>query len=394
MLADADPDPEPDLLLVGGGLANGLLAWRLAQLQPGLDVRIVEADGALGGVHTWSFFETDLTAEQNHWIEPLVAHRWPGYSVRFPGHERRLGTGYRSVTSDRFDAVISAALGGRVITGRVAIVSPTSVLLTDGRRLTARAVIDGRGPVDTPDLSLGFQKFVGLEVRLTAPHGLSEPIIMDATVSQDGGYRFIYTLPLDERTLLIEDTRYTDGAALDREVFVEGVKAYAALQGWSIDTIIREEQGVLPVALGGDLDAHFRRRGPTALAGLRSGLFHPTTGYSLPDAVDLADRLATAPSLHGEALHGEALSARIQTHAVGVWKQRGFYRLLNRMLFRAARPERRYRILERFYRLPEPLIQRFYAARSTAIDKARILSGKPPVPLAAAVRCLVERGPA
>lgn len=389
MLADAVPDREPDLLLVGGGLANGLLAWRLAQLQPGLDVRIVEADGALGGVHIWSFFETDLTAEQNRWIEPLVAHRWPGYSVRFPGHERRLGTGYRSVTSDRFDAVISAALAGRVITGRVATVSPTSVLLTNGRRLTARAVIDGRGPVDTPDLSLGFQKFVGLEVRLTAAHGLSEPIIMDATVSQDGGYRFIYTLPLDERTLLIEDTRYTDGAALDRDVFVEGVKAYAALQGWIIEAIVREEQGVLPVALGGDLEAHFRRRGPTALAGLRAGLFHPTTGYSLPDAVELADRLATAPSLCGEAL-----SASIQTHASGVWRQRGFYRLLNRMLFRAARPEWRYRILERFYRLPEPLIQRFYAARSTTADKARILSGKPPVPLMAALGCLVERDPA
>ena len=139
--------------------------------------------------------------------------------------------------------------------------------------------------------------------------------------------------------------------------------------------------------MDGDLAAHFRRRGPTALSGLRAGLFHPTTGYSLPDAVRLADRLAAAPPGPGQTL-----SASIQTHAADVWKARGFYRLLNRMLFRAAQPERRYRILERFYRLPEPLIARFYAARSTAFDKVRILSGKPPVPLAAAVGCLVERG--
>jgi lycopene beta-cyclase len=387
MLADAVPDREPDLLLVGGGLANGLIAWRLAQLRPELDVRVIEAAGVLGGAHTWSFFETDLTPDQHAWMEPLIVHRWPGYSVRFPGHRRRLRTGYRSVTSERFDAVIAPALAGRVIVGSASIVSPTGVRLADGRLLSARAVIDGRGPTDTPDLSLGYQKFVGLEVRLAAPHGLAEPIIMDASVSQDGGYRFVYTLPLDDRTLLIEDTRYTDGAALDRDVFVRGVLDYADAQGWTIEAILREEQGVLPVALDGDLDAHFRRKGPTALAGLRAGLFHPTTGYSLPDAVKLADRLASV--LPAE---GHVLSASIQTYASGVWKTRGFYRLLNRMLFRAAQPERRYRILERFYRLPEPLIERFYAARSTALDKVRVLSGRPPVPITAALGCLVERG--
>ncbi|RYG08498.1 MAG: lycopene cyclase, partial [Caulobacteraceae bacterium] len=352
MLADAVPDREPDLLLVGGGLANGLIAWRLAQLRPELDVRVIEAAGTLGGAHTWSFFDTDLTTEQKAWMEPLIAHRWPGYSVRFPGHARRLDTGYRSVTSARFDAVIAPALAGRILRGSASTVSPTSVLLADGRRLNARAVIDGRGPTDTPDLALGFQKFVGLEVRLTTPHGLSEPIIMDASVRQDGGYRFVYTLPLDDRTLLIEDTRYTDGDDLDREVFVRGIMEYAAAQGWTIEAVIREEHGVLPVALDGDLEAHFRRKGPTALAGLRAGLFHPTTGYSLPDAVKLADHLASSP-----VVDGKALSASIQRYASSVWKARGFYRLLNRMLFRAALPERRYRILERFYRLPEPLIE-------------------------------------
>jgi len=75
-----------------------------------------------------------------------------------------------------------------------------------------------------------------------------------------------------------------------------------------------------------------------------------------------------------------------------VWGARGFYRLLDRMLFRAARPEQRYKILERFYRLPQPLIERFYAAGSSTADKARILAGRPPVPIAAAMACLVEKG--
>ena len=390
MQADAFDTSGPDLLLIGGGLANGLLALRLSQLRPDLDVRIVEATETLGGVHTWSFFEGDLTAAQQAWIDPLVVHRWPGYAVRFPQFERNLSTGYRSVTAERFAAVVSAALPGRIMLGApVVSVSETEAVLADGRRLKAKAVIDGRGQVATPDLALGFQKFVGLEVQLAAPHGLTAPIVMDARVDQAGGYRFLYTLPFDDRTLLIEDTRYTDGAELDRDVFRQGVRDYAAQQGWVIETVLREEDGVLPVALDGDIAAHLTRMGPTALSGLRAGLFHPTTGYSLPDAVRLADHMADRLAKDFE---GASLAADIRRHAGDVWAGRGLYRLLNRMLFRAARPEERYRVLERFYRLPQPLIERFYAAGSTFADKARILSGKPPVPLGAALTCLVEKG--
>ena len=49
-------------------------------------------------------------------------------------------------------------------------------------------------------------------------------------------------------------------------------------------------------------------------------------------------------------------------------------------------------MFERFYRLPEPLIERFYAARSTRFDKLRILSGKPPVPISRAVTALLGKG--
>src|SRR3546814_5290392 len=71
-----------------------------------------------------------------------------------------------------------------------------------------------------------------------------------------------------------------------------------------------------------------------------------------------------------------------------LWRERGFYRLLDRMLFRAARPDQRYRILQRFYALDERLIERFYAARSSGYDRLRILTGKPPVPVMAALKTL------
>lgn len=376
-----------DLLLVGGGLANGLIALRLSQLRPEIRVLVLEAGDRLGGQHTWCHFESDLTPEQSAWIAPLVVHRWPGYEVRFPAHERRLETGYACLTSDRFHDVLSDVLKGRIRLGaRAASISPTDVGLENGERLQAGAVLDGRGPTETPDLDLAFQKFVGLEVRLSQPHGVVEPIMMDACVDQADGYRFIYVLPLDARTLLVEDTRYTDGPALDEGAFSQGVVDYVAAKGWNVETVIRQERGVLPVALGGDLAAHFDRSGPTATAGLRAGLFHPTTGYSLPDAVRLADQIARLPTFDGPAL-----TRVIRGHAERLWNDRAFYRMLNRLLLRAARPERRYRVFERFYRLPQPLIERFYAGKSTRRDKVRVLTGRPPVPVIAALGQLRER---
>ena len=59
------------------------------------------------------------------------------------------------------------------------------------------------------------------------------------------------------------------------------------------------------------------------------------------------------------------------------------------MLFRAAEPDRRYQVLERFYRLGPDLIARFYAAQSRRTDQLRILSGRPPVPIGRAMRSLV-----
>ena len=95
-------------------------------------------------------------------------------------------------------------------------------------------------------------------MRLIADHGLNGPIIMDATVDQGDGYRFMYVLPWDARTLLVEDTRYTDGADLDRDELRRGIHDYARTQNWTIETVLDEEEGVLPVALDGDIEAHWR----------------------------------------------------------------------------------------------------------------------------------------
>lgn len=377
---------DADLILVGGGLANGLIAWRLRAQRPDLHVLVLEAGETLGGNHTWSFHGGDLTASQWSWIDPLVVHRWAGYEVMFPTRRRALFSGYASITSSRFHDVLSTALGSSWQAGvDVTRVAPQEVELADGRRLRAGAVIDGRGPKASRHLVLGYQKFLGQEVRTTRPHSLVLPILMDATVPQLGGYRFVYVLPLTPDVLLIEDTCYADGAALEAPVLRQRVAGYAAAHDWHIAQWLREEQGVLPIVLGGDVDAYWREAAGVPQSGLAAGLFHPTTGYSLPEAVALAELLCTLPDLSAGPLF-EA----IRTHATARWHQRRFFRLLNRMLFRAAAPAARWQVMQRFYGLPAGLIERFYAGQPTMADKLRVCTGRPPVPLLAGLRAALD----
>ena len=372
-----------DLLILGGGLAGGLCALALAQRRPELTVGIVEPGERLGGNHLWSFFESDVAPRDRGIVEPLVVHRWPGYRVDFPEHGRRLTQAYRSIESERLDQVVRAVLPPeRIIRAAAVEVTSTSATLDSGEVLTARAVLDARGG-KAEGLRLGWQKFLGQLLHVPQGHGVAEPVVMDATVDQAEGYRFVYCLPFSATELFVEDTYYTDGPELDRELLAERIADYAAARGWQIAGRSREETGQLPVVTGGDFDRFWPADDPVARAGARGGFFHPLTSYSLPDAVRFASWLA-------DELPLDDLAAATRARALQHWRRGWYNRLLARMLFHAADPPQRHRVLQRFYRLPEPLIARFYAGRSSVADRIRILAGKPPVPISRALRVLKE----
>jgi lycopene beta-cyclase len=193
-------------------------------------------------------------------------------------------------------------------------------------------------------------------------------MLMDACVRQTDGYRFFYVLPLDERRLLVEDTYFSDTPQLDAPALREGVLAYAAGKGCKIADIVREEQGVLPLPTRGPLA---EATASPISAGYAGGWFHPATGYSFPVALRLALHIARATQAD---LFGERWERLIAQHR----SQFRFACLLNRMLFGAFHPERRFTALERFYRLPEETIHRFYALAMTRGDRLRLLCGRPP----------------
>ena len=378
---------EPDLLIVGGGLSGGLAALALAMRRPDLDIRLIEREPTLGGNHVWSFFSADIDPEMQSVVDPLVVKRWERNSVHFPAHERTLETPYNSITSERFDEVIGEALGDRRLVGTATELGPTHATLADGTRLEARAVLDTRGLTEPPrGLACGWQKFVGQMLDIPGGHGIEHPLIMDATVDQSDGYRFVYLLPFDDNRLFVEDTYYQDDPRLDRDLLASRIADYARHNGWGDHRPNHEETGVLPVVIGGDFDTFWPADDPVARGGVRGGLFQPLTSYSLPEAARFADWLVGALPLEGHAL-----AAATRAYAKRRWRSQRFYRLLGRMLFRAAPPPMRVNVFQRFYRLSGGLIERFYAGTSTAIDKVRILTGKPPVPIPAAIRALLGK---
>ena len=378
-----------DVVLVGGGLAASLIALRLAAARPDLSLLILERGEALAGSHTWSFHETDLPEGAEGWIDPLVATRWDAQRIAFPRRTRRMRAGYRSLTSASVREALERAPNIHARTGaEVSALRSDGVTLADGEAIPAPLVIDARGHGAAGDhFVLAWQKFLGLVLDVPEGHGVVDPVIMDATVEQIDGFRFVYLLPQDERRILVEDTRYADGPGLDREGMRAEVMAYAAARGWRVADVPHAEEGVLPIALAHDFEAMWAAMPRGAVpVGMRAGFFHAMTGYSLPVAVRVAELVAASPELTTAAVR-----ARVEAFARAEHRRQWFFRFLARMLFRGSAPGHRWFIMQRFYGLGEGLIERFYAGRLTWRDKLRIVSGKPPIPIHRGVRCMPEK---
>lgn len=378
-----------DCVFVGGGLANSLMAYWIKLGNPKLRVLIIEKNDTLGGNHTWSFHEKDLSPKEFKFIEPFVSKKWDGYSVSFPKHQRELQTAYFSVRSEEFNEKVKTVVDVEFST-EVVGVAAHNVTGKGGKQWSSYLVIDGRGFGVCDDQMVGYQKFVGMEVELENPHGLTKPILMDATVEQRDGFRFFYCLPWDQQRLLIEDTRYSDGASIDLVEFREEITKYAQKKGWKIRTIQREEVGALPIPLRakylpsnkGVLEAWVPRLVPCV--GVRGGFFHSTTGYSLPDAARVVAQLVKLD------LKYEVVFPAVVKLAKATARRQWFFRLLNRMVFQGSEPKNRYKILEFFYRMPRGLIGRFYAGKMWPTDYIRIFLGAPPIKIRSALNCILH----
>lgn len=370
-----------DHVIVGGGLQGCLLAHALAHHRPEARVLLVERGADLCGNHTWSFHESDVPKQARAWFDPLVAHRWPGYAVRFPGLSRRVGIPYATITSDGLREATRRLATGE--TGRAAlvvrcgedcrIVSPTRIRIGGTATVDAATVIDCRGRAAAPGLpqGAGYQSFIGHEYVTGRGWPAAEPTVMDVREDQACGFEFLYELPLGPDRVLLEYTRFSEEPTCDEARAETLIAARLAEAGADAAERVRTERGCLPMPYA----APVRDAGMSVAGGYAGGWYHAATGYSMPLAARFADIVARAAP--------ERVAAELAAAAADDSLRRGFARFLNRLLFCLVTPRDRWKIFRRFYRvLSEDRIARFYAHRFTVTDAARIVIGRPPRGLA------------
>ena len=384
-------------VVVGAGLSGLILAWRCLSSNPNVSVIIIDSNHIIGGDHTWSFNINDIESSLHEWIEPFIAHTWEKYDVKFKGYSRRLNIPYCTGNSNSLRACVDPFIKS----GRLKLILDTEVIkltsfdvtILSGEKLTGDYIFDARGFTFDDNIKLGIQKFYGKTIETVKPHNLKYPIIMDATVAQNDGYRFIYCLPFSKNKILIEDTYYSDGLNFDQDKYNKRIDKYIEANDWTEHKVIRVEKGILPITLAVDSKLIEKRglkyKEPIKI-GMRGNFYHPVTGYSFPDSVRLASKISKTinSSDKNKRLN---LDLEIRKYKLLLYRRDRYFRLLNRLLFKASLPSKRHLVLQRFYTLSESLIKRFYEGNLHKKDKLRILIGKPPVPVLKALYFFSEK---
>lgn len=384
-------------VVVGAGLSGLILAWRCLSSNPNVSVIIIDSNHIIGGDHTWSFNINDIESSLHEWIEPFIAHSWKKYDVKFKGYSRRLNIPYCTGNSNSLRACVDPFIkSGRlklILDTEVVKLTSFDVTILNGEKFTGDYIFDARGFTFDDNIKLGIQKFYGKTIETAKPHNLKYPIIMDATVSQHDGYRFIYCLPFGKNQILIEDTYYSDGLNFDQDKYNKRIDQYIEDNNWTEHKVIRVEKGILPITLAIDsklIEKRGLKNKEPIKIGMRGNFYHPVTGYSFPDSVRLASKISrTINSCDKNKLVN--LDLEIRKYKLLLYRRDRYFRLLNRLLFKASSPSKRHLVLQRFYTLSESLIKRFYEGNLHKKDMLRILIGKPPVPVLRALYFFSER---
>ena len=375
-----------DLVVAGGGLAAYLTAAIVQERCPSLRIAIVEKNQHRDQ-HTWSFHAKDLSQSALNLLSPLISQRWIDYTVKFPDHERKIDLEYCSIRSvDFWKNIGNLTKKVEKISGEVCKVGKTELTLTDDTIIKGSVVLDARGVSASGFTNCaGWQKFIGLEIETEDAHGIIRPTIMDATVDQTDGYRFFYVLPFSKNKLLIEDTYYSDTKQLNAQKIEKEIGLYIQKLGISTYKITAKESGVLPIPLNHSYLLSTRN---LPEIGMRGGFFHPTSGYSLPFSISCAEQLA-AQLFYAKHVHSDLFEKSQQSvyrSRMALFKSAKFLIRLNRMLFRAAIPNRRWHVLSQFYRKDMKTITEFYSGRLSLKTKVSMITGVPPVPVLSGIK--------
>ena len=355
------------ILIAGGGLAGCLAALALARHRPDVPFLIVEEEATFGGEGYRLFADADLKDGARELL-PFVTGSWPGFYVAFPGFNRNIRAGQSGFAAADLHAHMVATLDERQyrLGTKVVAVREDALVLDGGETLKAEGAIDARGAANLATLDLLYEASLERDYVLKAPHRVDRPVLIDATVDQAGGLRFMRLIPLAEDRLIVADVALSERALPD-EGAAARLDAYLKARGWQKKKLLGERAISRPLPLAGDLAALWRLGGHrVAKLGLRGGFVHPLTGATIADSAEMALLLATQRDFSGAALHD-----LFEAEARALWKRREPLRAVT-AAFASAPAEERRALAESLSRLDPALISRLRADRLGMLDRLRV----------------------
>ncbi|WP_395612405.1 lycopene cyclase family protein [Allosphingosinicella sp.] len=356
------------ILIAGGGLAGALAALALARHRPDVPLLLVEEGETFGGAGTRTFSDAELGTDGAGLIGPERIMRWPGIYLSFPGMNRNLRLDWSGLGGGDLHEALVATLDPKQyrLGTRIVAVREDAIILDDGEELKAEGAIDARGTANLSMLELLHEVRVERDYVFAAPHRVDRPVLIDATVPQDGALRFMSCVPLDERRLVVADVMISERIQPDAEADAR-LDAYVAARGWRTPEAEGEEVSVRPLPYGGDFAAFWRLGGArVAKLGLRGGFVHPLTGRTLSDSVANAMLLTRQRDFSAGALHD-----LFEAEAKQAWKRREPMREVT-AAFAAARPEHRLAMLASLYALGPGTIAALNADTLGWLDRRRV----------------------
>lgn len=300
-----------DYIIAGGGAAGLSLAYHLGQagLQ-GRRVLLIDQERKERNDRTWCFWEIDPGP-----FEPVVSRSWSHLWLHSDRRSERLSIApytYKLIQGGDFYRSMDAWLAGQPgvtrIQGRVEAITERgdgAAVTVDGRVYPgAWAFTSIPAPFDPPaGYAALLQHFKGWVI--TTPRPTFDPeaaTFMDFRVTQGDHVRFVYVLPYDAHSALVEDT-YFSAAVLPQAVYDGGLRRYIGEQlGLTSYAITHEEFGVIPMT-----DMPFPRRpSPHVMSiGTAGGMTKASTGYTFQRIQRQSRRIAASLLATGQPFYEE-----------------------------------------------------------------------------------------
>jgi len=365
--------PDVDVAILGGGCAGLSLAARLSKTA--LSFRVIEPRLAYEDDRTWSFWRT----RPDPFVD-CVRASWSSWTVGGPrGVVTRSSRHYpyQSVSSGAFyaralsmiDHAPHGAISCGVSAGEVTRGHNGSHVATSDGGFTAAHVIDARAPRRRLDFG---QYFLGREI-------VSEDAVFDPSVvslmhfrrGYSTGVDFLYVLPFARDRALVEVTCFAPQAP-SRAALAAWLDAEIAACGASRHTVLREEQGALPMQVG--------YREP-ALAhvthvGLAGGAARPSTGYAF-------QRIQAQAEAVVDGLLREGVPRVPQDGRVSRFMDRVFLRVLRDA------PSRGPALFDGLFRnAPPDRLERFLSGSTHPSDRLSVMTSLPTMPFLRAAASL------